>query len=170
MPLVCCPAFPQFMKPPRCVPRNRKLRRVSHLAILSQREQARKLICLTRQLISDDRVAEWSRRILEAMRQHLEETLVDDAAQIPEPLLTNLKARRAHLIAEAKDDAKEKAKQAHYKELQRLQDEAVEDVSLSGAEYDPERPSQDLIAGISTKLNLFDSEKEPSRPVVSISV
>jgi hypothetical protein len=44
------------------------------------------------------------------------------------------------------------------------------DVSLSGAEYDPERPLQDLIAGISTKLNLFDTEKEPSRPVVSIPI
>ena len=42
------------------------------------------------------------------------------------------------------------------------------DVSLSGAEYDPERPLQDLIAGMSTKLNLFDAEKELSRPVVSI--
>ena len=44
------------------------------------------------------------------------------------------------------------------------------DVSLSGAEYDPERPLQDLIAGIGTNLNLFDAEKEPSRHVVSLPV
>jgi hypothetical protein len=42
------------------------------------------------------------------------------------------------------------------------------DVSLSGAEYDPERPLQDLIAGIGTKFNLFDAEKEPSPRVVGL--
>ncbi|KAI9456150.1 hypothetical protein F5148DRAFT_984542 [Russula earlei] len=43
------------------------------------------------------------------------------------------------------------------------------DVSLSGAEYDPERPLQDLIAGIGTKFNLSDAEKEPSRRVSNVA-
>ena len=41
------------------------------------------------------------------------------------------------------------------------------DISLSGAEYDPERPLQDLIAGIGTKFNLFNAERGPSRHAVS---
>lgn len=41
------------------------------------------------------------------------------------------------------------------------------DVSLSGAEYDPERPLQDLIAGIGTKFTLLNAGKEPSRHAVS---
>jgi hypothetical protein len=47
------------------------------------------------------------------------------------------------------------------------------DISLSGAEYDPERPLQDLIAGIGTKFTSFNAEKGPSRhavgPLVSSS-
>src|SRR5258708_591216 len=47
------------------------------------------------------------------------------------------------------------------------------DISLSGAEYDPERPLQDLIAGIGTKFTSFNPEKGPSRhavcPLVSSS-
>ncbi|KAI0004640.1 hypothetical protein BJV74DRAFT_389821 [Russula compacta] len=39
------------------------------------------------------------------------------------------------------------------------------DVSLSGAEYDPERPLQDLIAGIGTRFNLLNTEKEPLRHI-----
>jgi hypothetical protein len=42
------------------------------------------------------------------------------------------------------------------------------DVSLSGAEYDPERPLQDLIAGVGTQFNLYDSEKAPSHHAVSL--
>jgi hypothetical protein len=42
------------------------------------------------------------------------------------------------------------------------------DVSLSGAEYDPERPLQDLIAGIGAQFNLYDAEKAPSRHAVSL--
>lgn len=41
------------------------------------------------------------------------------------------------------------------------------DISLSGAEYDPERPLQDLIAGIGTKFTSFNAEKGPSRHAVS---
>jgi hypothetical protein len=41
------------------------------------------------------------------------------------------------------------------------------DISLSGAEYDPERPLQDLIATVRTKVDPTDAAKEPSRPVVS---
>ena len=41
------------------------------------------------------------------------------------------------------------------------------DVSLSGAEYDPERPLQDLIAGIGTKFTLSNVGREPSRHAVS---
>ena len=41
------------------------------------------------------------------------------------------------------------------------------DISLGGAEYDPERPLQDLIAGIGTKFNLFNAERGPSRHAVS---
>lgn len=41
-PLIHCLAFHHFTKLPRCVPRNRKPRRVSRLAISSQRKQARK--------------------------------------------------------------------------------------------------------------------------------
>ena len=41
------------------------------------------------------------------------------------------------------------------------------DVSLSGAEYDPERPLQDLIAGIGTKFTLSNAGREPSRHAVS---
>ena len=41
------------------------------------------------------------------------------------------------------------------------------DISLSGAEYDPERPLQDLIAGISTKFTSFNAEKGSSRHAVS---
>ncbi|KAI0304538.1 hypothetical protein B0F90DRAFT_1706727 [Multifurca ochricompacta] len=37
------------------------------------------------------------------------------------------------------------------------------DISFSGAEYDPERPLQDLIAGIRSNLTLFDELKAPSR-------
>jgi hypothetical protein len=44
------------------------------------------------------------------------------------------------------------------------------DVSLSGAEYDPERPLQDLIAGIGTRFNLFDAEKAPPQHAVSLPV
>jgi hypothetical protein len=42
------------------------------------------------------------------------------------------------------------------------------DVSLSGAEYDPDRPLQDLIAGMGTQFNLYDAEKAPSRHAVSL--
>lgn len=41
------------------------------------------------------------------------------------------------------------------------------DISLSGAEYDPERPLQGLIATVRTKVDPTDTAKEPSRPVVS---
>src|SRR6266478_2426284 len=48
------------------------------------------------------------------------------------------------------------------------------DISLSGAEYDPERPLQDLIAGIGTKFTSFNAEKSSSRhavgPLVSSSI
>jgi hypothetical protein len=44
------------------------------------------------------------------------------------------------------------------------------DISLSGAEYDPERPLQDLIAGVGTKLTLFNAEREPSRHAVSLPI
>jgi|SRR5712671_2021012 len=42
------------------------------------------------------------------------------------------------------------------------------DVSLSGAEYDPERPLQDLIAGMGTRFNLSNAEKESSRHFVGV--
>ncbi|GLB38153.1 putative centrosome microtubule-binding domain of Cep57 [Lyophyllum shimeji] len=38
---------------------------------------------------------------------------------------------------------------------------ARRDISLSGAEYDPDRPLQDMIAGVNSKLSVFDIE--PSR-------
>jgi hypothetical protein len=44
------------------------------------------------------------------------------------------------------------------------------DVSLSGAEYDPERPLQDLIAGIGTKFTPFNAEKGPSWHMVGLLV
>ncbi|KAK0201843.1 hypothetical protein DFS33DRAFT_1386145 [Desarmillaria ectypa] len=37
------------------------------------------------------------------------------------------------------------------------------DVSLSGAEYDPERPLRDIIAGVDSKLSVFDMDPSRSR-------
>ena len=41
------------------------------------------------------------------------------------------------------------------------------DISLSGAEYDPDRPLQAMIAGVDSKLSMFDIEPSRSRYPVS---
>ena len=41
------------------------------------------------------------------------------------------------------------------------------DISLSGAEYDPDRPLQGMIAGVDSKLSMFDIEPSRSRYPVS---
>ncbi|KAI0259791.1 hypothetical protein BC834DRAFT_596013 [Gloeopeniophorella convolvens] len=47
---------------------------------------------------------------------------------------------------------------------------ARRDISLSGAEYDPERPLQDLVAGIDSKFSLLDVEDRHSRNAQANSV
>jgi len=45
---------------------------------------------------------------------------------------------------------------------------ARRDISISGAEYDPERPLHEMIAGVDSKLSVFDME--PSRSKYPVSV
>lgn len=44
------------------------------------------------------------------------------------------------------------------------------DVSLSGAEYDPDRPLQDLIAGIGSQFSLLGADQAPLRYHVCLSL
>lgn len=44
------------------------------------------------------------------------------------------------------------------------------DVSLSGAEYDPDRPLGDMIAGVDSRFSMFDVDPSKSRYQVSISL
>lgn len=46
---------------------------------------------------------------------------------------------------------------------------ARRDMSLSGAEYDPERPLNDIIAGVTSKLSIFDTPSRSKRAVSSRS-
>lgn len=41
------------------------------------------------------------------------------------------------------------------------------DASLSGAEYDPNRPLQDMIAGVDSKFSMFDNDPSKSKHKVS---
>lgn len=41
------------------------------------------------------------------------------------------------------------------------------DISISGAEYDPDRPLHDMIAGVDSKLSVFDVEASRSKYPVS---
>ena len=78
------------------------------------------------QLIADERVTEWSRRILEAMRQHLDNTLVDRATHLPQSILDKLAAERQAKLDRAEEDACEDAKRLYHAELTRLQNEEYE--------------------------------------------
>jgi hypothetical protein len=42
---------------------------------------------------------------------------------------------------------------------------ARRDLSMSGAEYDPERPLNDIIAGVTSKLSIFDTPSRSKRAV-----
>lgn len=44
---------------------------------------------------------------------------------------------------------------------------ARRDISLSGAEYDPDRPLHDMIAGVDSRLSVFDIEASRSKYPVS---
>lgn len=44
---------------------------------------------------------------------------------------------------------------------------AKRDVSISGAEYDPDRPLNDIIAGVNSKLSVFDTDASRSKRLVS---
>jgi hypothetical protein len=46
---------------------------------------------------------------------------------------------------------------------------ARRDISLSGAEYDPDRPLHDMIAGVDSKLSVFDVEASRSKYPVSFT-
>lgn len=44
------------------------------------------------------------------------------------------------------------------------------DISISGAEYDPDRPLKDMIASMDPKLSMFDMEPSRSRYLVPLTV
>jgi len=82
----------------------------------------------TRQFITDDRVAEWSRRICKAMIEYLNGTLIEDAA-CTLPLVTRdrLAAERQAKLDQAESDACAEAKRLYDAELARRQAEAYTD-------------------------------------------
>ena len=73
-------------------------------------------------LISDPRVVEWSRRLLEVMKHHFTETLVSDASHaLPQSLVDRLDAERQAKFNSAEEDACADAKRLYDAELLRRQ-------------------------------------------------
>jgi len=74
------------------------------------------------QVISDARVTEWSRHLLETMRHHFRESLVDKASQtLAQPLHDQLDAWCQQKVNEAKANATEEAQRMYNTSLQNLQ-------------------------------------------------
>jgi len=79
----------------------------------------------TRQFITDDRVAEWSRCIREAMIEYLNGTLIEDAAcTLPPVTRDRLAAERQAKLDQAESDACAEVKRLYDAELARRQAEA----------------------------------------------
>ena len=79
-------------------------------------------------LCSDVRVAEWSRRILEAMKHHFMELHVSEAsASLPQSLVDRLDAERQAKYNSAEEDACADAKHLYHSHLQNLQSAALEE-------------------------------------------
>ena len=82
------------------------------------------------ELISDPRLIEWSRRLLEAMKLHFTETLVTEASSsLPTHLSDRLDAERQGKIDAARRDARAEAKRLYHAELTRLQSNALEEAA-----------------------------------------
>jgi len=78
------------------------------------------------QVISDACVTEWSCRLLETMRLHFRESLVDKASQtLAQPLRDQLDAQRQQKVNEVKANATEEAQRMYNTSLQNLQASAL---------------------------------------------
>jgi len=81
-------------------------------------------------VISDPRLIEWSRRLLEAMKHHFTETLVTEAScTLPTSLSDRLDAERQAKVDAARRDARVEAKRLYHAELTRLQSSALQEAA-----------------------------------------
>jgi len=81
-------------------------------------------------LISDPRLIEWSRRLLEVMKHHFTETLVTEASStLPTHLSDCLDAERQAKVDAARQDAHAEAKRLYHAELTRLQSSALQEAA-----------------------------------------
>jgi len=81
-------------------------------------------------LISDPRLIEWSRRLLEAMKHHFTETLVTEASHtLPTSLSNRLDAECQAKVDAARCDARAEAKRLYHAELTRLQSSALQEAA-----------------------------------------
>ena len=80
------------------------------------------------ELCADVRVAEWSRRILEAMKHHFMELHVTEAsASLPQSLIDRLDAERQAKYNSAEEDACADAKRLYHSHLQSFQSATLEE-------------------------------------------
>jgi len=81
-------------------------------------------------VISNPRLIEWSRRLLEAMKHHFTETLVTKASlTLPTSLSNRLDAERQGKVDAARRDARAEAKHLYHAELTRLQSSALQEAA-----------------------------------------
>jgi len=115
-------------------------------------------------LISDDRVAEWSRRIREAMMAFLNNANTDVAASaLPQPICDRLRAERQAKLNQAESDACADAKNLYDAELACHQSTAYTDTEAAFAIWksmvcEPEFQAKEEAYCIE-KLRLLDAEK-----------
>ena len=115
-------------------------------------------------LISDDRVAEWSHRIREAMMVFLNDANTDVAASaLPQPICDRLQAECQAKLDQAESDACVDAKRLYNSELARRQSTAYTDAEAAFAVWKstvckPEFQAKEEAYRIE-KLQLLDAEK-----------
>ena len=81
-------------------------------------------------VISNPRLIEWSRCLLEAMKHHFTETLVTEASHtLPTSLSDRLDAERQAKVDAARRDARAEAKRLYHAELTRLQSSALQEAA-----------------------------------------
>ena len=77
-------------------------------------------------LISDPRVIEWSDRLKEAMKQHLDGLISEEASTLLTPSIkTQLDAHRAELLEEARAEARQEGQRLFHAQLQSQQSAAL---------------------------------------------